>query len=416
MRCNPVAGDTRSVATRPLPERDTLAHEIEARRGESRSAPAPAGLDVLGLQRAAGNRATARMLGSLRRLHGARGLQRAVIPAAGINGLVGNLDTANLDASKVQIDQMWNGGKRRGLSDLYAALGQAAAADAHRANNEALRAYVKRYLDMQRGADPMAGDSPLHERWYFDFWNQAHDETGMTQIPGQGEQSPANPTRLQTAALAVRSWQIGDIVDGVSWSTLGRHLQKRMTQQDYVTLGGDIVASRSLKGIPVPPGMSPVDKELVARASCARVSREIGAGLQALPKTEGVSYRAATAAVGVYGTAINVGDLVKDRAFWSTAGLRMSHRNTSFGSEGTLATPKVYYIINGRTGVFLPRYTDKEVGVREILYKSQTIFRVTKITNYADRTFFVWVDEADPATLGVNPATKNPWSGAVNRF
>jgi hypothetical protein len=162
--------------------------------------------------------------------------------------------------------------------------------------------------------------------------------------------------------------------------------------------------------------MSPVDKELVARASCARVSREIGAGLQALPKTEGVSYRAATAAVGVYGTAINVGDLVKDRAFWSTAGLRMSHRNTSFGSEGTLATPKVYYIINGRTGVFLPRYTDKEVGVREILYKSQTIFRVTKITNYADRTFFVWVDEADPATLGVNPATKNPWSGAVNRF
>jgi hypothetical protein len=189
-----------------------------------------------------------------------------------------------------------------------------------------------------------------------------------------------------------------------------------MSRQDYVALGDDILASRSLKGIPVPPGMTPAGKELVARAACARVSHEIGAGLDNLPKTEGVSYRAATAAVGVYGTAINVGDLIKDRAFWSTAGLRMSHRTASFGSEGTLQTPKVYYIVNGRTGVFLPRYTNKEVGVREILYKNQTIFRVTKITNYADRTFFVWVDEVDPATVGANPATKNPWSGAVNPF
>ena len=74
----------------------------------------------------------------------------------------------------------------------------------------------------------------------------------------------------------------------------------------------------------------------------------------------------------------------------------------------------VYYIVNGSTGVFLPRYTNKETGVREVLYREKTIFRVAKITNYADLTFFVWVDEVDPGTLGLNPQTKNPWSGAVN--
>jgi hypothetical protein len=85
-----------------------------------------------------------------------------------------------------------------------------------------------------------------------------------------------------------------------------------------------------------------------------------------------------------------------------------------FGSEPTDQTPKVDYIVNGSTGVFLPKYTNKEVGVREVLYEDQTISRVTKITNYGDRTFFVWVDEVDPATLGAIPTTKNPWSGAMN--
>lgn len=133
-----------------------------------------------------------------------------------------------------------------------------------------------------------------------------------------------------------------------------------------------------------------------------------------LPTTPGVSYRAATVAVGVYGTRINVGDLIKDRSFWSTAALRQGHKTRDFGSEGTVQTPQVYYLVNGSTGVFLPKYTNKEVGVHEVLYKDQTIFRVTQITNYGDKTFFVWVSEVDPATLGLNPATKDPWSGAQN--
>ena len=137
-------------------------------------------------------------------------------------------------------------------------------------------------------------------------------------------------------------------------------------------------------------------------------------GLNNLPTTPGVSYRASTAAHDVYGTTIVTNDLIKDMSFWSTAALRAGHQGVDFGDEGTLVAPKVYYIVNGSTGVFLPRYTNKETGVREILYRNQTIFRVTKITNYADRTFFVWVSEVDPATLPPNPVTKNPWSGVQN--
>lgn len=389
--------------------RRPLDRRSDARALEARQAPreAPPALDVLELLHQAGNRATGRMLA-------AGVLQRAVIPAAGIDGLAGALDTANLDASKAQIDQMWNGGKRKGLADLWLAL-KNATPEAHPRNNERLRTYIKSYLDKQREDDPMAGNSGFFETRYFDLWNTPGDETGLTQQPGMGEVAPNHPTLLQQSALAVRSWQIGDIVDGVSWSSLGNHLQGRLTQQDYENLGHGILGRRDLtNGTNLQATSTLAFKEQIARQACIRVSQEIRVGLGNLPTIEGVSYRAATAAVGVYGTAINVGDLVKDMAFWSTAALRAGHTGMDFGAEGTLQTPKVYYIVNGSTGVFLPKYTNKEVGVREILYKDQTIFSVTKITNYADRTFFVWVSEVDPATLGPHPATKNPWSGAAN--
>ncbi|HWF36646.1 MAG TPA: hypothetical protein VG295_14800, partial [Solirubrobacteraceae bacterium] len=115
------------VGTRASAQVETVARELETRarsRAAPRCSPAPGSFDVLGLQRSAGNRATARMLAGLRTSIASPVLQRAIIPAAGIHGLAGNLDTSNLDASKAQIDQMWNGGTRKGLSDLWVALRQ----------------------------------------------------------------------------------------------------------------------------------------------------------------------------------------------------------------------------------------------------------------------------------------------------
>ena len=77
-------------------------------------------------------------------------------------------------------------------------------------------------------------------------------------------------------------------------------------------------------------------------------------GLDNLPTAPGGSYRAATAAPGVYGTTVVTNDLIKDMSFWSTAALRASHTNQGFGSEGTLVKPKVYYIVNGSTGCAPP--------------------------------------------------------------
>jgi hypothetical protein len=344
----------------------------------------------------------------------ARVAQRAVIPNGGIDGLAAPLNTADLDASKLQVDEMWNGGKRGGLANLFVALGNAHP-ETSPENNAALRTYVDAYLKKKREDDALAGNTGWAATQLFDVANAPSDQTGVVSVPGRGERPPDAPTPLQTHSLSIRSWQIGDIVDGVSWSTLGRSLQGRMTQAEYEQLGDGILARRDLvNGTDDQAGATLLEKVQVAQQSLARVTQEIRDALDYLPKRAGVSYRAATSGVGVYGTAINVGDLLKDLAFWSTSGIRMGHVGADFGSEGTLLVPKVYFIITGTNGVFLPRFTNKEVGVREILYKNETIFRVTKITNYGHRTFFVCVDEVDPATLPLNPATKNPWSGVNN--
>lgn len=335
-------------------------------------------------------------------------IQRLVVPQAQIAGLLGPINTANLPGAKAQIDLLWDSGKRMTLLNLRGALAGAGGADE-------LIEYIDRYLLRRRQDDPMAGNASWLETWRFDRANVPADQTGITQRPGQRPTVPAAPTPRQKAALAVRSWQIGDLTDAVSWSTLGCHLQGRLSSADYQKLGDDILVQRDLlSGGNNQANATDVQKRNVARAACVRVSQEIRLGLNNLPTTPGVSYRAATAAIDVYGTKIVKNDLIKDESFWSTAALRAGHVRHEFGSEGTLVTPKVYYIVNGSTGVYLPKYTNTEVGVREILYPNQTIFRVTKITNYADKTFFVWITEVDPRTLPLDAVTKNPWSGAQN--
>ncbi len=342
-------------------------------------------------------------------------VQRAIIPHGPIDGLNADIDTANVDASKAQIDEMWNGGKRQGLAALYVSLVNAKSEN-YPKNNKRLQDYIDKYLKKQAKKDPEAGVASIGQQTWFDLKNPAGDETGITERPGIGEILPTNATPQQTYALYVRSWQIGDIVDQISWSTLGLHLQGRMDIMDYIRLGEEVLGYRDLKnGTNLLETATGTDLLHLAKQALNRVRNEIRVGLDGLPKRDGVSYRAATAAVGVYGTRVNVGDYIMDKSFWSTSALKLEHRGQKFGGEGTVKNPKVYYIITGSTGVFLPKYTNKEVGVREVLFKDQTIFKVNKITNYADQTFFVYVTETDPNTLSANQVTKNPWSGTNNR-
>ncbi|MGH3939664.1 MAG: hypothetical protein ACRDTG_13745 [Pseudonocardiaceae bacterium] len=338
-------------------------------------------------------------------------IQRFLIPQALIEGLLANIDTADLPGAKAEIDLLWDSGKRTTLLKLCKQLAAAGGRD----NANTLVKYIDGYLSRRSRKDPMAGNASWFETTVFDRANAPADQTGIRHQPGQRPTAPAAPTPREQAALAVRSWQVGDLTDAVSWSTLGLHLQGRLSPADYQRLGHDLLGQRDLlSGANNQANATNAQKENFARVACDRVSQEIRQGLDDLPKTPGVSYRAATAAIDVYGTKIVTNDLIKDKSFWSTAALRAGHVGHEFGSEGTLATPKVYYIVNGSTGVYLPKYTNTEVGVRETLYPDQTIFRVTKITNYADKTFFVWITEVDPLTLPPGAVTKNPWSGAQN--
>lgn len=354
-----------------------------------------------------------------RRLQGlfgdARGpIQRAIIAASAANGLAAPMDTAHKAVSKQQIEALWLGGRRAALTTLQADL-LAARPDVHPRNNRALHGRITDLLAKVAADDPEAGNAGWFARRRFKQAHTAQDETGIVQQPGGAAILPNNPTALQTDALAVRSWQIGDIADSVSWSALGLHLQGRMAHADYTQLGDDILVFRDLKnGTNNQPNASNHQKRVIARASLLRVTNEVRGGLNGLPASPGVSYRAQGVAPGVYGSTVNVGDLVKDLSFWSTSGFKMPHRGANFGAEGTAPAPKAYFIITGATGVYLPRYTNKEAGVHEVLFKNETIFQVNQITNYADRTFFVHVTEVDPATLAPNPVTKNPFTGVNN--
>ncbi len=67
-----------------------------------------------------------------------------------------------------------------------------------------------------------------------------------------------------------------------------------------------------------------------------------------------------------------------------------------------------------RAGVGSARFTNKEVGVREVLFKDQALLQVNRITNYANRPLIVHITEINPATLAVALVTKDPWSGRNN--
>jgi hypothetical protein len=338
-------------------------------------------------------------------------LQRVVIPHAGIDGLLQDLNTTNYEAAEKQVEIMWSGGKIAGLSALREAL----KAGPFEINSTRLMAKITYLLNKPASWDPDTGVASTRERREFDEQHPPADKTGVTKKPGQGEVFPLIPTAEQANALNVRAWQIGDLVYGISWSDLGHHLQGRLSDPEYVTKGHNFLLLQDVKqGTKLVGTFTDTQKSDFAKAAFELVKGEVRGGLEGLPVTEGVAYRAADSAPGVYGSLINVGDYIKDKSFWSTSGLKLTHKNKDFGSEGTLAVPKVYYIIDGKTGVFLPSFTNTEVGVREVLFKNETIFKVTQITNYANRTFFVHVEEKDPAHIPVNTITKNPWSGVNN--
>jgi hypothetical protein len=348
-------------------------------------------------------------------------IQRVVIPSAPGNGLGANLDTMGLSGSKALIDAMWNNGNRAGLKALLVAL-QKAPPDEYQDNSRKLQEYISDYLRRQLADEPMKGNSGIFARGLVTLSNSTSDETGLTDDgSGKLEKPPDKPTKLQEAAMAVRKWQKGDVVSQIPWKLLGEHLQGRAKRTEYIAEGLVVLTKqendeKKNKKTPAIEAKTATDEQKIkaAKAMCDQVSREMQESLEYLEKKEGVSYRTATSAQGVYGTAIVVGDFIMDKSFWSTSAIRGTVDSKKFGSEGTASKPNIYYIIEGINGVYAPRYTAEEKGVHEVMFRGGTIFRVQRIRNYDDKAFFVWVEEVIPKNGPVTRETKDPWTGAVN--
>lgn len=333
-------------------------------------------------------------------------IQRSVIAPAQIAGLAANIDTAQFDAAKAQVDTLWNSGQRKTLIALYTALGTAYQIDTHPEQNKALRTHIHGYVSKDAKDDAEHGNANFFTKGVFDLTHGASDKTGI-----KDGAAPNNPTAEQSAAMGVRAWQAGDVINNINWKTVGLYLQGRLSDAEYGALIVMFPAPAPLPNAVVIPQAQ--REKAHVDGLIEQVAQSIRDGLNYLPAYVGKSYRAATTAQGIMSSQVTVGDLIKDKSFWSTSALQLDNGGNSFGTEGTQAAPKVYYIIDGSSGVFLPAFTNFEANVREVLFKDETVFRVKKIHNYNEATFFVSIEEVDQATLAPAAAVKNPWTGTV---
>lgn len=199
---------------------------------------------------------------------------------------------------------------------------------------------------------------------------------------------------------------------------IGKHLRGNLTDDEYEPIGTMVYLLKDQKmkdqknSTNLVDTYSKVQKVQASKQLLDAARNDIRGALDALPAHDGVSYRqAGVANTSVYGGNVNVGDYIRDTAFWSTSALRISGSAGNWGKDGTKDKPKIYFIINGASGKYISKYAGQEKGQHEVLFKDLVTFQVTKIGNFKNETFFVYVTEIDPSTLPMGQAIKNPFNG-----
>lgn len=315
-------------------------------------------------------------------------VQRVIIPAAEVDGMGADLDSTNYDAAKQLIDELFDRGKRDGLFYLKHEIGN----DTNSKNNRKLVSYIDSFLKKQASSDP---DAKTSGYWDTRSMNRKYEKPEVVDPDVQA---------------GLKMWIAGDPDNTIGWKTIGLYLQGRLPINEIRSIG-DISFWKTLKNDEYLKKVDH-DKEEKGKELIVEAIRKLRGALDALPKHDGLTYRQAGIANGsVYGGAVNVGDLIKDTAFWSTSALKLDGSAGKWGSDGTQDDPMVYFIINGKTGKYINKYAELEEGQHEVLYKDGTVFRVTKIANYKKETFFVHVTEVDPTTITGIDIIKNPFTG-----
>ena len=332
-----------------------------------------------------------RVLGKIRRTttpaaHPAAVIRRYVVPQATIPGMAGPLDTTQIDPAKALIDQLFRSGRRASLATLYVEVRQ------HDPTNRTLATYVDQYLNGRTDAEA------------------AHPESGLLEKArlkaGYAFADTSNPA----VQAGLRMWVSGDPGLGLTWQVIGKHLRGQLTAVEYQHIGTmHYLREDQQHHTNHEPTIPPAQKEQQARQIIANAAGTIRGSLDALPSHDGVSYRqSGVASATTYGSTITIGDVIRDAAFWSTSALRISGSAGTWEADGTIARPKVFFIITGATGKYISHYAAQEEGQHEVLYKDRVCFRVDRIANYGNHTLFVNLTEVPPVPAG---AAKNPYNG-----
>lgn len=355
--------------------------------------------NILSLQSTAGNQAVNALLPHSEETGGAgltlglppvpHGLvvQRYVVPQGTVPGMTAPLDTTQAEGAKALIDELFNNGRRDSLRVLRDQI----------TTNDPLNKPLKDHIDKYLMGSPT--DEPMNaESGYLDqLALKAKYVFSDTSDPGIRD--------------GLRMWVSGDPTRGLGWNIICQHLRGLLPNDQYKVVGTmHYMIEDQRNHTQDEPGKNDNQRIQAARQVLDGAAHTINGSLAALPSHDDVSYRqSGVASATTYGTMIQVGDVIRDNAFWSTSALRIRGSAGTWGTNGTLAAPKVYFLITGSTGKYISKYAAQEEGQHEVLFGNGICFRVDRIANYGNHTLFVSITEV-PA-VGVN-AAKNPYDGS----
>ncbi|MEH1940169.1 MAG: DUF4157 domain-containing protein [Nostoc sp.] len=320
-----------------------------------------------------------------------RSIQRVIIPQNTVAGLTADLDTNNLDAAKSLINLLHDEGRRKSLAELYTKIKQA---DTH--NNKELIKFIDDKLNVKTNIVTENQPSGFLEKFAL--------------ISKYGNATATN----EVVQAGLRMWVSGDPQRGINWNMIGKHLRGRLTEDEYKQIGTlKYMLDDQNNNTDLFNTYSEAQKIQAGTQLLNEARNDIRGALDALPDHDGMSYRqAGVANTSVYGGSINVRDYIRDTTFWSTSALRISGSAGTWGEDGTTSHPKVYFIINGRTGKYIAKYSGQEKGQHEVLFKDSVTFQITKIGSFRN-TSFVHVTEVAPNALPPDQAIKNPYNGSI---
>ncbi len=320
-------------------------------------------------------------------------VQRIVVSQVDVPELAADLDTADVPGALAEIDRLYDGGKRDALHKVYMAIPDSKTASP---GEKTVKEHL--YQKLKSGTASIAENK----------------QSGWTESASLSWKYFNTAEVDDDVMRGLRTWVSGDPQRGVGWKMIAQHLRGSLTAEQYRLIGLQYYMLLDQKnGTNVLDTKSNYDKEQKGQQVLNESVQDLRGALDALPAHDGMSYRMAGVASGtVFGGLINVGNYVRDNAFWSTSALRISGSAGKWGEDGTQTAPKVYFIINGATGRYISKHAQQEEGQHEVLFKDRATFRVTKIANIQKATFFVYLTEVDPATLPPLTVVRNAYDGS----